>query len=213
MFRFLKINPQTLYAHLSQEELHALGIDVENDTIDMKKRIMEVVTKSLAFQEEMPMDEPLTINVTMTKEGMQILVTAMTSPIESVHSEDVWRHLMEGMDDIIEILEEETVETVYVFRFSDFEELLLLIRVFPRDVAETLLSHLYVYDASYYLVFDFFQAGVLDEIKDVLSVVEEYGILASVTPAVLEEYGKQLIEDGAIEELYDQFFNPTKKSN
>lgn len=213
MFRFLKINPQTLYAHLSQEELRLLGIDVETDTIAMKKRIMELVTKSLAYQEEIITDEPLSINVTMTKEGMQILVTTISAQTESVPSTDVWRKMMEDLYDIIEVTPDETIETIYVFRFEDFEDLLLFVQIFSREVAETLLSHLYVYDTSYYLVIDFFQKEDARAMKDALSVVEEYGMLVSVTLAVLDEYGKQLIEDGAIEELYDQFFKDAKKSN
>lgn len=207
MLHFKKISPQTLYAQLSQEELRSLGIDLERETQETKKRIMDMVSESLERQEELDIENPVSVRITVSDEGMKILVTEFQPHNASDIPMELWDQIVNEMS------EEHHFQTDYMFAFQDFEDLLGLVASFPIELAETVLSHVYLYEDHYYFFIQFFQAEEEAEIIDLLSLVAEYGELATVTRHVLEEYGKVLIEDAAVEELYEHFFSRQIKSN
>lgn len=202
MFRFQKISPQTLYAHLSKEELTRLGIDLQDETPRTKERIMDMVAKGLENQQEIDMEHPVSVRISVGEEGMKVLATEFEPQEESDMSTDLWDQIVEELT-----TEEVEIDRTHIFRFQDFEEVLMFVARFSREDAETILTHLYNYEMKYYLSLQFFQAETEKEIQDVLSLVGEFGERDRITIPVLEEYGKKLLEDAAVEELQDHFIN------
>lgn len=199
MFRFHKISPQTVYAHLSKEELNRLGIDLNDESQRTKERIMDMVAQGLENQQEISTDHPVSVRISVGEEGMKVLASEFQPQEETEIPTELWDQIVDEMND------EEELDRTYTFRFDDIEEVLMLATRFSPEDAETILSHLYTYEHHYYLSLVFFQEETADEINNLLSLVEEFGERTTVTAHVLGEYGKLILEDAAIEELREYF--------
>jgi adapter protein MecA 1/2 len=114
-------------------------------------------------------------------------------------------------EDAFEIDEESNVYEMEVtleesdlisYAFDDFEYMLPAVRTASAIGVEG--GSLYVYKNKWILQID---SAELDEktCDTLIAVLSEYGEAASVTPAVLAEYGKTVIAEGAIRQLCIHF--------
>lgn len=131
---------------------------------------------------------------TMPTEGVVVIVTQVPSlPEEADRSKDE-----AGVEQIISV----DPFTSFTFVFDDFENVLAAAKVI--DSSFTLTASLYSYKGRYYLYFA--AEDIQQEEADSLwAILHEYGNLSNTTIEMLEEYGKRIIQDNAIQTL-NQYF-------
>ncbi|KRM99820.1 adaptor protein MecA [Loigolactobacillus rennini] len=84
-----------------------------------------------------------------------------------------------------------------VIKLQDFENVVQLAKLLHLDGA---VSNLFKYKRAYYLHLIFFVNETSEaSIKDEVAIALEYGDQTNVTPDVLAEYGKKLMEKSALE--------------
>lgn len=95
--------------------------------------------------------------------------------------------------------------TTHVVEADDFED---MIRIATLLHADGIKSNLYQYDHKYYLVLQFFDDNdhTPGSIADTMAVVYEYANRSKKTADFLNEHGKRLMEESALE-LLRYYFN------
>jgi adapter protein MecA 1/2 len=142
---------------------------------------------------------PLAVEVlAMPAQGMMVIVTRGKMNFNS--GEEAIEDELEEEVYELELTLEETDQVTYAF--NDFEDLLRLAKVMEPMLTDG--GALYSYKNKWILLLD---AEAMDEkkLQAVVAVLSEYGEAASVTQAVLEEYGKTVIAENAIGTLCAKF--------
>jgi len=135
---------------------------------------------------------------TMPTEGIVVIVTQMPA-LPSASGKQAESEEDDG--DELELVAPDLSEA-FIFVFQEFEDVV--------RAAHSLAAHagiggsLYHYKGRYHLYFD------EDEIGEVMydtiwSILHEYGELSSTTKAMLDEYGKRVMEHSAIQTLTRHF--------
>jgi len=141
---------------------------------------------------------PLAVEVfAMPAQGMVVIVTRgkLERDAESV---------VEDEEEVYEL--EVTLEQseAIIYRFKDIEDAIGAAKTLAGRLTED--GKLYRYQNQWVLVFD--PAGLeSSSYHALIAVLAEYGEATSITPAVLEEYGKLIIESDAIKVLAEHFAN------
>jgi adapter protein MecA 1/2 len=143
---------------------------------------------------------PLAVEVfALPAQGMVVIVTR--GKVGSHHESRAENE--EDDEDVYEM--EVTLEhsDVMMYTFRDFEDVIAVSgRLSDSGLTED--GRLYFYKEQYILAFD--PAGFEpNRYHAVIALLAEYGDATSVTPAVLEEYGKIIISAGAVKELCTHF--------
>jgi len=141
---------------------------------------------------------PLAVEVlALPAQGMVVIVTR--GKMDFHHSADSLDEEVEEMYEL-EVTLEQTDQISYVFH--DFEDLLRMAKVLNPLVTDG--GSLFSYKNKWFLQMD---AVDMDEsgYQAVIAVLSEFGEAASVTRAVLEEYGKTVIAADAIKVLCSHF--------
>lgn len=177
---------------LTLDDLMDRGIEKEDMWRDVPKvhelfnDMMEHAYQELGFE----VAGPVAVEVfALPAQGMVIVVTRGRS-----HDTDQEEY---GHEDIyeLEVTMEESSEIVY--RFADFEDVI--------QVASNLHSmvpaggSVYAYQDAYYFVFD--DDLQTDQIEAVIAILSEFGEASTVTSTVLQEYGKTIWSQDAINQL------------
>jgi len=141
---------------------------------------------------------PLAVEVfAMPAQGMVVIVTRgkLERDAESV---------VEDEEEVYEL--EVTLEQseAIIYRFKDIEDAIGAAKTLVGRLTED--GKMYRYQNQWVLVFD--PAGLeSSSYHALIAVLAEYGEATSITPAVLEEYGKLIIESDAIKVLAEHFAN------
>jgi len=141
---------------------------------------------------------PLAVEVfAMPAQGMVVIVTRgkLERDAESV---------VEDEEEVYEL--EVTLEQseAIIYRFKDIEDAIGAAKTLAGRLTED--GKMYRYQNQWVLVFD--PAGLeSSSYHALIAVLAEYGEATSITPAVLEEYGKLIIESDAIKVLAEHFAN------
>lgn len=132
---------------------------------------------------------------TMPTEGVVVIVTQVPSLPEDADKD---KDEMADSDQII------TVEplTTFTFMFDDIENVISAAKVLHSSF--DVKASLYSYKNKYFLYFGE-ENDDQDEADALWAILNEYGSLTSVTNYVLDEYGKLIIQDNAIETLVQHF--------
>ncbi|KZE74150.1 adaptor protein [Paenibacillus elgii] len=141
---------------------------------------------------------PLAVEVlAMPAQGMMVIVTR--GRMNFSQSDDTLEDEMEEVYEL-EVTMDETDEIIYAFH--DFEDLLRLAKVINPLLTDG--GTLYSYKNKWVLLLD---AVEMEEkrLQSVVAVLSEFGEATSVTQAVLEEYGKVVIESDAVKVLCSKF--------
>ncbi|MCM0582814.1 adaptor protein MecA [Weissella diestrammenae] len=88
-----------------------------------------------------------------------------------------------------------------IFKFDDFEGLILLAQALNIAAASRLIS----YENSYYLEFIFDDTYDIDEIKNITAIVREFGKLTPVAAEVLAEHGQVIFDANALDQILSYF--------
>ncbi|OXM88092.1 genetic competence negative regulator [Paenibacillus rigui] len=141
---------------------------------------------------------PLAVEVlALPAQGMVVIVTR--GKMDFHHSVDSLDEEVEEMYEL-EVTLEQTDQISYVFH--DFEDLLRMAKVLNPLITDG--GMLFSYKNKWFLQLD---AVDMDEsgYQAVIAVLSEFGEAASVTRAVLEEYGKTVIAADAVKVLCTHF--------
>jgi adapter protein MecA 1/2 len=184
---------------LTLDDLADRGIEKEDMWRDIPKvhelfqDMMEQAYEELGFE----VAGPVAVEVfALPAQGMVVVVTRGRAPKseddEQVHDEH---------DDLyqLEVTMEETEDII--FRFADFEDLLqATLRMQPLVKKG---GKIFAYRNQYFLVFG--KELETDSVEDLVAILSEYGEASTVTEAWLEEYGKTVCSENAVETLVRHF--------
>lgn len=141
---------------------------------------------------------PLAVEVlAMPAQGMMVIVTR--GKMNFSHGEDAMDEDLEEVYEL-EVTMDEMDQVTYAFH--DFEDLLRLAKVINPLLTDG--GTLYSYKNKWILLID--AADMEDkQLQLIVAVLSEYGEATSVTQAMLEEYGKTVIESDAVKVLCAKF--------
>lgn len=183
---------------LTLDDLVDRGIEKEDMWHDIPKvhelfnDMMEQAYQELGFE----VAGPVAVEVfALPAQGMVVVVTRGRTPKVEDHEgfgseEDVYE---------LEVTMEETDEII--FRFTDIEYLIQAAVRVQSMVKQG--GRVYVYQGKYYLVFtDDLEAA---HVESLIAVLSEFGEASTVTDAVLQEYGKMIWAQNAIQQIVNYF--------
>ncbi|SHE43983.1 adapter protein MecA 1/2 [Seinonella peptonophila] len=181
---------------LTLDDLIDRGIEKEEMWRDIPKvhelfnDMMEHAYQELGFE----VAGPVAVEVfALPAQGMVVVVTRGRS-IE--HEQGDFDH-----SDIyeLEVTMEETDEII--FRFSEFEDLIQAAIRIQSQVERG--GKVFAYQDDYYLIFD--SDLETDHLETVVAILSEFGETSTVTAAVLQEYGKEVFANDAVNQLVTYF--------
>lgn len=190
-----KIAANKVRIFISYEDLEARGIQRDEMWQNGKKiqellwDLMEVAYTEVGFE----VAGPIAVETfTMPTEGVVVIVTQ----VPSLPTHGSLQDLTEGRETARDLF------GAFVFAFPDFEDVIRAAQAL--SCYDGLLSSLYEYKGEYLL---FFEEDSIDEnaYDAVWAVLHEYGELASVTRAVLDEYGKLIADRYALQVITRHF--------
>ncbi|PFA24645.1 MULTISPECIES: adaptor protein MecA [Bacillus cereus group] len=169
-------------------------------------------------------DGPLWIQVQAMDKGIEVLVTKAQLSKDGQKLE-----LPIGLDKIIDIPLDERIESLFqqeleeeieavtnfnedgtfgfLIKFDDFEDVISLSH---RLIFEDIKDELYSFEDRYYVYVEFDE--VLhdeEEIDRILSIILEYGEESTLTVHRVNEYGKQVVKENALETIRSHFLPKT----
>lgn len=202
-----RLSQDKIRVFLTFDDLMERGIqkeDMWNVLPKVRDLFMEMMDQAYA---ELGFDAngPLAVEVfTLPAQGMVVIVTrgSSGSSADAPAGDDD----TDILDDDKEVFEMEvTLEEcdVISYAFGDFEHVLSASRLLCQYVPHG--GKLYVYKGKYILQIDPAELRHDIDVNAAVAILSEYGDAASVTEAVLEEYGKLVISDDAVSVLCARF--------
>jgi adapter protein MecA 1/2 len=217
-----RVNEHTVKFFITYRDIENRGFDKEEIWYnrDRGEELFWEMMDEAHHQEEFPLEGPLWIQVQALDKGLEIIVTKAQlsndgSKLELPIGEDKQVDL--PVDDNIEKLldqqfkkkyEEEEFELEnedylsFLIGFKDFEDVISLSHHFN---GEDIVNSLYVYKESYYLHVTFEEDSSEKHQDDQLSQLLEYGFESNLTIHMLEEYGKVIMKEAALEQVKKYF--------
>nr|WP_205005130.1 adaptor protein MecA [Sporolactobacillus spathodeae] len=223
-----RINENTLKFYISYLDIEDRGFDIEEIWFN-KERSEELfwqIMDEAHSQESFSLEGPLWIRVQALEKGMEILVTRaqiskdganlqipvspdkhLEIPVrndgESGLEDGTETDLSDGENDRIEQTEDDSPNLTFIIEFKDIEDLITLSHAL--DLQDQTASILYAYHNKYYLQVIFSEDSEEEEQDALLSRILEYGLDTGVTESVIEEYGKKIIAEQALQLLKAKF--------
>lgn len=227
-----RINENTLKFYISYLDIEDLGFDREEIWYnrDRSEELFWQMMDEAHSQESFSLEGPLWIQVQALEKGMEIIVTRaqiskdganLQLPISEDKHLDIPISDREDRDseqlDMSEDQETKENEDVdqdeeeqgdpqpisFIIEFGDFENLISLSHAF--EAHEAMDTALFAYKNRYYLKVTFDDELSDDCQDDDLSKMLEFGLDTSLTHFVLQEYGKELINDHALQTIKSHF--------
>lgn len=124
-------------------------------------------------------------------QGMIMIVTM------EEHNEEDDELLQEGFVEM-QVTLDSTDESVYVF--NDFDDIVMLAQILHRNGYRG--GSVYYWNGKYYSLI---KADHAISAKRLFALTEEYGSLSNLTVHYLQEYGKAVIKEDAIQNIYRYF--------
>ncbi|SIS95795.1 adaptor protein MecA [Alicyclobacillus vulcanalis] len=188
---------------ISYDDLEERGIDRDEIWHNGKKvqdlfwDMMETAYMEVGFD----IAGPISVEAfTMPTEGVVVIVTRIPSMPGASHDDGEYAEDEEAYFERDHGFSPRSTPTHMVVAFRDFDDLLAACRTLHPYPVHTALYH---YDGAYQFVI----RGDLrpEQWEEVFSLVAEYGEMSRVTSWVLEEYGKVIFADHAMEQLLQNF--------
>ncbi|MFC5467803.1 genetic competence negative regulator [Cohnella suwonensis] len=196
--RMERLSQDKIRIFLTFDDLTERGIQKEDMWREIPKvhelfsEMMDQAYNELGFDAS----GPLAVEVfAMPAQGMVVIVTRGKLERDSdAHTEDE--------EEVYEL--EVTLEQseAIIYRFRDIEDAIGAAKTLVGRMTEE--GRMYRYQNQWVLCFD--PAGMeTSEYHALIAVLAEYGEATSITPAVLEEYGKLIIASNAVKTLTEHF--------
>lgn len=182
---------------ISYEDLERRGIDRDEIWHNGKKvqelfwDMMETAYEEVGFE----VAGPISIEAfTMPQEGVVVIVTRVPSLPARKDEED-------NDDDAMDFELPDPSDSNFVFKISDFEDVILIAHAL---IDYAIVSRLYSLNRVYYLTVDENSMSD-DEYDSIWSILQEYGEFSGLTPTWLDEYAKSILDADAIATIVDGF--------
>lgn len=198
--RMERLSQDKIRIFLTFDDLTERGIQKEDMWREIPKvhelfsEMMDQAYNELGFDAS----GPLAVEVfAMPAQGMVVIVTRGKAERDSDHP-------LEDEEEIYEMqVTLEQVESI-IYRFRDIEDVIGAARTLSNH--QTQGGSLHRYQDQWLLSFD---PATLDNAgyHALIAILAEYGEVATVTPTVLEEYGKTVIAERAIQVINENFMN------
>jgi adapter protein MecA 1/2 len=150
------------------------------------------------------MDKGLEIIVTkaqLSKDGQKLELPIPEDKKQEPASEDLDALLDDFQKEEQEVNQEEKEQKLqFVLRFDDFEDVISLSKLNVNGSKTTLYS----FENRYYLYVDFYNLTD-EEVENQLSILLEYASESSISIHRLEEYGKLVVSEHALETIKKHF--------
>ncbi|WLR51592.1 adaptor protein MecA [Bacillus tianshenii] len=222
-----RINENTVKFYVTYGDIEDRGFDREEIWYNRERseELFWDMMDEVHHKEEFPVEGPLWIQVQALEKGLEVIVTRAQlskdgQKLELPISEEKQNELpvdeqIESMldqqfrsgnnedseEDEVEELEEEQLR--FVIGFRDFEDIISLAHNFK---VEGMFQQLYYFENRYYLYIGFTDERYSEEQQDnLLSQVLEYGYEARITIHRIQEYGKEIMVDEALEQIRKHF--------
>ncbi|ARK30276.1 genetic competence negative regulator [Halalkalibacter krulwichiae] len=195
--RLERLNTDKFKAFLTYDDMHERGLTKEDLWQDLPKvhdlfrdMILEA-DDELGFK----VDGPIAVEVyAMPAQGMVIIVSKSNSDDE--FDEEGFE---EGYIEM-QVTLDETEDIFYVLQ--DIEDVIALAsRLYPFGIKG---GTLYSFKDKYFIKFEEYDVDVVDE-EAFVALLSEFGCPSTVSPYMVEEYGKKIMDNNAIASLYRYF--------
>lgn len=194
--RLERLNYDKIKIFLTFDDLSERGITKEEMWQDIPKvhqlfhDMMLEASDELGFEA----DGPIAVEVfSLPAQGMVIIVTKSNNDEEIEEFDDGYIEMEVTLDESEEI----------IYEFKNIEDVISLAPRLSSFGVQT--GSLLYFETKYYLTFE--EKDVLDIDTDTfIALLSEYGSPSTITIYRLNEYGKKLLNENAIEQLYRNFY-------
>jgi adapter protein MecA 1/2 len=217
-----RINEHTVKFYISYVDIEERGFDREEIWYNRERseELFWEMMDEVHSEGDFSLEGPLWIQVQALEKGLEVLVTKAQlskdgSKLELPLPEDKLREFSVPVDEKIEAIldhhfhisrddeplaDEDDHEVLqFTICFKDIEDVIALAH---RADFTGFVNHLFQFEERYYLFVQFNEEDYTEhEIDNMLSLLLEYGTDSQVTIYRLEEYGKEVIRDNALETL------------
>src|SRR5699024_1519868 len=217
-----RINENTVKFYISYVDIESRGFEREEIWYNRERseQLFWQMMDEVNYKEDFPVEGPLWIQVQALEKGLEIIVTK--AQLSNEHSFES----VEDVEDLIDLTISETtnedllsnldgieteddelaadVNVTLVTYFDNFDHVVELSHYFRTQYEDEIDTILYHYNDKYYLFIEM-QTTLYDIQEDLFSQVLEFGIEADLTPHVLAEYGKVVIEENVFSRIRDYF--------
>jgi adapter protein MecA 1/2 len=195
--RLERLNYNKIKIFLTFDDLIERGLskdDLWYDSLKVHQLFRDMIEEA---SEELGLEAngPIMVEVySLQAQGMVVIVTLE-------NDQDEWDD-DEFSDDYIEMQVTVDEHTDIFYEFQSFEDVIQLAgRLFHLGIFD---GKLYSYQNRFYLLFEEDQLPNKD---DIIALLAEYGNPSTITTYRVQEYGKVLMEERAIEQIYQYFLN------
>lgn len=196
MMRLERLTTNKIKVFLTFDDLLERGLTKEDLWHDAPKvqqlfrDMMDEASVELGFEA----DGPIAVEVfSLQAQGMVVIVTKETASYEDTD---------EFLDEYIEM--QVTLDESYdvFYQFQTFEDVISLAkRFYERDIKG---GTLFSFHNHYYLLFEDNEL-VAENVDNIIAILAEYGSPSTITTHRINEYGKVLMKDHAVNQLVQYF--------
>ncbi|WP_028402586.1 adaptor protein MecA [Ectobacillus panaciterrae] len=214
-----RINENTVKFYISYVDIEERGFNRDEIWYNRERseQLFWEMMDEARDHDDFFVDGPLWIQVQALDKGIEVIVT------RAQLSKDGQKLELPLLDKIIDIPLDESLESLFeqqleqedftylskdgilgfLVKFADLEDVISLSH---RLQLEDIKNELYVFDKRYYLYVEFDETLHEEEdIDSILSIVLEYGEESAMTVYRVQEYGKQIIAEQALETIRNNF--------
>ncbi|MBU8906913.1 adaptor protein MecA [Desertibacillus haloalkaliphilus] len=217
-----RVNETTLKFYITYKDIEERGFD-RNEIWYNRERgeelFFEMMSEATDQDENFEIEGPLWIQVQALDKGLEIIVTRgqisdgnvkLEIPFGNEKETDlpVDQNIVDMLDEQFSHSKSKSAHTKederleLVIGFEDFEHLISLSHSFTsRDF----VNKLYHFEGKYYLYVVFEDDYTEDEQDNMLSQILEFGQESDITIYRIEEYGKSIIAENALDVLRENF--------
>lgn len=214
-----RINENTVKFYISYLDIEERGFNRQEIWYNRERseQLFWEMMDEVRDQDDFFVDGPLWIQVQALDKGIEVIVT------KAQISKDGQKLELPLLDKVIDIPIDERLESLFeeqlqqedfmylnkdgmlgfLVKFADFEDVIALSH---RLQLKDSMNELYTYEDRYYLYVEFDETlHEEEEIDVILSILLEYGEESAMTIYRIQEYGKLIITENALETIHSHF--------
>ncbi|WP_416828756.1 adaptor protein MecA [Ectobacillus polymachus] len=214
-----RINENTVKFYISYLDIEERGFNRQEIWYNRERseQLFWEMMDEVRDQDDFFVDGPLWIQVQALDKGIEVIVT------RAQISKDGQKLELPLLDKVIDIPIDERLESLFeeqlqqedfmylnkdgmlgfLVKFADFEDAIALSH---RLQLKDSMNELYTYEGRYYLYVEFDETlHEEEEIDVILSILLEYGEESAMTIYRIQEYGKLIITENALETIHSHF--------
>lgn len=207
-----RINENTFKLFITYSDIEARGYTKEDIWYSRMKgeELFWDVISEVNTDDYFDLEGPIWIHINASESGLEVVVTRANISPEHQDFDDASEpvdlsEFSDGDRDIFEVIEEQEIgnplfDIRYVFK--DIDELVPLAK---RLKSEEVESTLYLFEGKYYLNIILDAVEDLKKRQSIISIANEYLTKSKVTVARLEEYGKVIMSEQALQQVERYF--------